>query len=52
MAHAYGVQRVIREQVEGAAVFATEEDVVRALGDFDATQELARGGVGIDLAGG
>jgi hypothetical protein len=52
MAHAYGIQRVIRKQVEGAAVLATEEDVVRTLGDLDAVEKLSGGGVDKDLAGG
>src|ERR1700677_2394569 len=52
MAHAHGVQRVVREQVEGAAILATEEDVVWTLGDLDAVEELSCGGVDEDLAGG
>jgi hypothetical protein len=36
MTHAHGIQGVVAEQVEGAAVFAAEEDVVRTLGDVDA----------------
>ncbi len=52
MAHAHGVQGVVAEQVEGAAVFASEEDVVRTLGNVDAAQRLTRGGVSKDLAGG
>jgi len=34
MAHADCIKRVVAEQVEGAAIFATEEDVVRTLGHF------------------
>ena len=32
MAHAYCIERVVGEEVESAAIFASEEDVVRALG--------------------
>ena len=52
MAHAYRVEGVIREEIERAVVFASEEDVVWTLRDFDATQEFRGGGVGVDLAGG
>ena len=52
VAHAYGIQRVIRKQVESTAVLATEEDVVRALGDVDTIEELTCGRVDKDLARG
>ena len=52
MTHAHGVQRVVAEQVEGAAVFAAKEDVVRAFRNIDTAQQLACGGVSKDLAGG
>ena len=43
MTHADGIQRVVAEQVESAAVFASEEDVVGTLGDVDAAQQLTAG---------
>jgi hypothetical protein len=34
MAHAYRIERVVAEKEKGAAIFASEQDVVRTLGHF------------------
>ena len=52
IAHAHGIERVVAEHVEGSAIFAPEEDVVRALRHVDTAQQLPRRRVNKDLAGG
>ena len=52
LARLYGVEGVAREDEEGLAVFAAEDEIDGTVRYFDGVDELAGGVVDVDLASG